>query len=1141
MGEQEQEYDSGNRTQLISQQRFRKPTSFGDTTGQLKGLFPPLDLAIVELEKFAKQEGFWSSTTTHANAGLEVLFGICAEKLAALIHDKAAAILGVKEELGKLQRRMDRIDCALKDAGWRRTDKEAATTTSCWLSELKSILHEAGDVFDDCRSEGGKLLDNELPSASSGLSILRRIPLISDISSVLVRNKIADRIRKLNDRIDEVAKDAWILNLEQVKPESRAVSTSYTRETCEIVEADVVGREIEDATERLAEVIITNDRRNFQVTAVTGMGGIGKTTLAQKVYNNPRIRENFQVRIWICISQKYSAVQLLQEITRKAGGSHGSAERVSELLPILSWTLAGRSIFLVLDDVWQSDVWTDLLRNPLQNGAASGCILVTTRDQNVAMRMGAKHIHQVEKMTVDSGWELLCKKTYLEEDAQSLRSVGVQIVNKCGGLPLAIKVIAGVLTTKEKSRKEWERVLKSNAWSMSELPEEFRGALYLSYDDLPPHLKQCFLSLCLYPEDDVHSIRDLRRMWVAEGFVNQEEGSIMEELAEQYYFELIRRSLLQPHPLYVDQGRCRIHDLLRSLGQYLSRGESYYGDSQSLDATAISKLRRLSIAESEEIVTIPGSETEQLRLRTLLLTKSPPRIEHNLFSRVPYLQVLILNGKGIECVPDSVANLIHLRLLDLDRTSISMLPCSIGSLTNLQTLNLQHCEFLNTLPRSITHLCSLRRLGLLGTPLRRVPEGIGRLQLLNDLEGFIINAGDSCNTERNSWDLEELESLGQLRWLQLSILGGKRNANSVQSTDGIIDQSLTVTHPRNRAFVLEDKAFLKELDISCRPQTEREKVSPYTEVEISKIEDIFEKLQPPPCLEELRIQNFYGEQFSSWMLPPSLGAYFPYLTYVSFIGLQLCSQLPPLGQLPHLRYLQIREALAIVTIGPELLGNGVGDGVHAATVFPKLEFLILVNMPNWEEWSLVGSETGNSSSRSLRVMPRLEVLRVRDCPKLRALPNGLQQLRALRIFNVARAHSLSVIKDFLFITELKIEMNNGIERVSNLPGLKKLTIWDTPALKCVDNLVALQCLELQDYSRESIPEWLLRLVQQRLHLRDNNLQLVMRCSAAVIQRCLKGGPDWPIIACFSRVSAYTEDRSAYLEYTKQTGCYRTNQ
>nr|CAD1843643.1 unnamed protein product [Ananas comosus var. bracteatus] len=201
----------------------------------------------------------------------------------------------------------------------------------------------------------------------------------------------------------------------------------------------------------------------------------------------------------------------------------------------------------------------------------------------------------------------------------------------------------------------------------------------------------------------------------------------------------------------------------------------------------------------------------------------------------------------------------------------------------------------------------------------------------------------------------------------------------------------------------------------------------------------------------------------------------------------------------------------------------------------------VTGMPDWEEWTLVGSETGHSSSCSLRVMPRLEELFVSDCPKLRALPKGLQQLRALRILTVERAHSLSVIEDFLFITELQINGNYNMERVSNLPALKKLTIWDTPALKCLDNLVALQYLELQDYSMESLPEWLLRLVQQRVHLRDNNLQLVMHCSAAVIQRCLKGGPNWLIIECFSRVSAYTEDKSAYLEYTKQTGCYRTNQ
>ncbi|OAY85684.1 putative disease resistance protein RGA3 [Ananas comosus] len=1071
-------------------------------------------------------------------AALDALLGICMEKLSALIQDEVAMIRGVKEELGKLQRRMKRIDGALNKEGRERTEDTA------WMNELQSILHEANDLFDDVRHEGEKLLDNELPSASSsGPSKLCGLPTFSCFNSFRVRHNLANRIRALNNRIDAVAKDRWIFNLESVKTVGRVASMSSTRETCEIMEADVVGREIEDATDELVEMIVTNNRRNFQVIAVAGMGGIGKTTLAQKLYNNPRIGDHFQVKIWICVTQKYSDVRLLQEITRKAGGSHGSAERVSELLPILSQTLGGRSIFLVLDDVWRYNVWTDLLRNPLQNGAASGCVLVTTRDQNVAMRMGAKHTHRVERMSVASGWELLCKRTYLEEeeDVQNLTSVGIQIVNKCGGLPLAIRVIAGVLTTKEKSRKEWEKVLRSNAWSMSELPEEFRGALYLSYDNLPPHLKQCFLSFCLYPEDYGLCHWDLRSMWVAEGFVKQDEGLLMEELAEQYYSELIRRSLLQPDPSFVDQARCTVHDLLRSLAQYLSRGESYYGDPQSLDATAISKLRRLSIPESGEIVTIPGPETERLRLRTLLLIESPPRIEQNLFSRVPYLQVLLLNGEGIECIPDSVGSLIHLRLLDLDRTSISRLPDSIGSLTNLRILNLQDCKFLNTLPRGITRLCSLRRLGLLGTPLRSVPEGIGRLQLLNDLNGFVINANGSCNTEQNSWDLEELKSLRQLRWLDLSILGGKCNANSVQSTDDIIDQLLTVTHPRNRAFVLEDKAFLKELAIYCTPQMERAEAPPYTEEEISKIEDTFEKLHPPTCLETLWIANFYSQHIPSWLLSSALGTNLPHLTYVNFIGLPLCPQLPPLGQLPHLRLLRIEDALAIVTIGLEFLGNGVGDGVHGATAFPKLEFLIMKSMPNWEEWSLVGSETGNSSSCSLRVMPRLEQLFVSGCPKLRALPKGLQQLRALRILTVERAHSLSVIEDFLFITELKIYMNNNTERISNLPAIKKLTIWNIPTLKCVDNLVALQYLELEDYSMESIPEWLLRLVQQCAHLHDKNLQLVMRCSAAVIQRCLRGGPDWPIIECFSRVTAYTKDRSAYLEYTKQTGCYRTNQ
>nr|CAD1843707.1 unnamed protein product [Ananas comosus var. bracteatus] len=251
----------------------------------------------------------------------------------------------------------------------------------------------------------------------------------------------------------------------------------------------------------------------------------------------------------------------------------------------------------------------------------------------------------------------------------------------------------------------------------------------------------------------------------------------------------------------------------------------------------------------------------------------------------------------------------------------------------------------------------------------------------------------------------------------------------MQPTDDTIDQVRTAAPPGNRAFVLANKAFLKKLAVSCTPQTGSAEAPLYTEEEISKVEDTLEKLHPPRCLEALSIGNFCGQQLPSWILSSSLGTYLPYLTYVSFIGLPLCSQLPPVGQLPHLRYLEFKNAFAIVTIGPELLSNGVCDGVHTATAFPKLEFLFITDMPNWEEWSLVGSETGNSLSCSLQVMPRPEVLHVIGCPKLRALPKGLQHLRALRILRATMAHSLSVIEDFPFITELQINGNYNMETV----------------------------------------------------------------------------------------------------------------
>ncbi|OAY78758.1 putative disease resistance protein RGA4 [Ananas comosus] len=190
-------------------------------------------------------------------AALDALLGICVEKLSALIQDEVAMIRGVKEELGKLQRRMKRIDGALKKVGRERTEDTA------WMNELQSILHEANDLFDDVRHEGEKLLDNELPSASSsGPSKLCGLPTFSCFNSIRVRHNLANRIRALNNRIDAVAKDRWIFNLESVKTVVDASMSSRAR----LVRSwkPTLSERDRDATDELVEMIVTNNRRIFK-------------------------------------------------------------------------------------------------------------------------------------------------------------------------------------------------------------------------------------------------------------------------------------------------------------------------------------------------------------------------------------------------------------------------------------------------------------------------------------------------------------------------------------------------------------------------------------------------------------------------------------------------------------------------------------------------------------------------------------------------------------------------------------------------------------------------------------------------------------------------------------------------------------
>uniref|UniRef100_A0A0E0LK32 Uncharacterized protein n=1 Tax=Oryza punctata TaxID=4537 RepID=A0A0E0LK32_ORYPU len=1039
---------------------------------------------------------------------LSAFVSACASKLAGLIADRIAAGLGVEDDVRGMQQRMERVGGVLADAERRRRRTgEHEASAGAWLDELRDFLYDADDVLDLCRCRVYHLLAERRPRSRP---LMAPVNLVSSLQKLQARLEIGAQIARLNRSFEEICKDMLFLSL--AVDESKAEDGGdrvRTRTSTPLLDTNVVGKEIKSAAEALVEKIMSDDGRG-EVVAIVGMGGIGKTTLAQRVFNSRRIAGGFPLRAWLCISREYSETDTVKEAIRCCGGDYGRAETLAELQLILRSSVAGKRIFLVLDDVWDAGVWTSLLRLPFHGATGRVRVLITTRDQRVAARVGANHIHQVKRLGGDSGWELLHRTARLDgaDEMQSLRDVGMAIVAKCGFLPLTIKVIGGLLMTKRRSRAEWERVLGSDAWSMAELRDEFKGAIFLSYEDLPSHLKQCFLYFSLFPADFVYYRCHLCRQWVAEGFIAASGERMAEEIAEEYYYELITRSILQPHPDYLaDQSRCTVHDVLRSFAQHLSRRESICGDFQAVGSSFLVKPRRLSLMNLEEAMVPPNSISHARKCFRTLFLMGIPKVHGRLVVRFSGLRTLFLSDCNIGKLPDSIGDLMHLRYLGFDNVNIPALPESIGHLTNLQFLNVKRCTLLTALPRALTRIRSLRRLGIEETPIRLVPRGIGRLHSLVDLQGFIVGSASSSSTMQKGWIFTELESLSQLKWLRIDSL---ENA-AIDNVD-----------------ILATKQHLKRLELSCSPKSLKSNGDndPWDEIEVEKTEAIFEKLLPASCLEDLLIRGFFGRRFPTWMESSSLCN----VTWLKLIDCRFCLKFPPLGQLPHLTFLKIVRANSVIAVGSEFHG-------HGATAFPKLEFLWIGKMPNWEDWSFHIAQATCSSF--LQIFPCLQQLELKDCPKLRALPEQLKHATKMQRLRIQGAHALKKIENLHELSgSLRINGGRSLASITDLYQIKELYVANCPALQFVNNLNALKWLYLEDETMDCIPMWLSRLAESGEQAGEDGLELELHCSTDILDKCLIGHQDWTIMERFTSVAAYCKED--YMCYSRHPVSYHTS-
>jgi hypothetical protein len=260
-----------------------------------------------------------------------------------------------------------------------------------------------------------------------------------------------------------------------------------------------------------------------------------------------------------------------------------------------------------------------------------------------------------------------------ELKVDTLKDIGMLIIAKCDRLPLAVKVIGGLLRQKHKRRSDWENILNDSTWSVSQMPPELNYAVYLSYQDLHPELKSCFLHYALLPKSTVFWYDRIVAMWISEGFVYGNSHDL-EVLGREYYDQLIARNLIEPDQKYTDHAVCNMHDVVRSFAQYLVRDEalvthkSEAGIAININQENIIRLS-LKTKESESDKLAWSSLQAHISLRTLVLVGEININSGDSLSSFPCLRTLHIEDGNFDALSKSLVQLKHLRYLCLDGTN----------------------------------------------------------------------------------------------------------------------------------------------------------------------------------------------------------------------------------------------------------------------------------------------------------------------------------------------------------------------------------------------------------------------------------------------------------------------------------------
>lgn len=802
----------------------------------------------------------------------------------------------------------------------------------------------------------------------------------------------------------------------------------------------IVGRE-DDITEVVNMLIRSGCGEGLPIISIEGLDGVGKSTLAQLVYNHHTVQHHFDRRMWIRVSRNSTVDRLLNDMLQSLGSTGSEPTWEGEDLKRLKKFLEGERYLLVVDDVWD---WEDCemirrLRKCLLDvgGSLGSKLMITTSLNGVAVDVREFGSYKLVPLPDELSWELFKKIAFRHgahggaKKTPELEDIGRGIVGKCGGLPLAIKLLGGLMSIKDQSEwvKTWESMVQNyslNHWSGY-------SAVKLSYEYLPSSsLKRCFASCSMFDEDTIIEKERLIQIWMAQGLLNSlyENLLTMEDIGNGYFEIFLQASLMQDPQRDINDNitHCKMHDIVHFFSLHKSESdrpvlsglESNRKDWNIVDYSADTLHLSFHNSAVWNMFKFPRQACHNLRIFSVV--GGCVDLE-DVFTQFTHLRVFRVEGQDVKNLPKSVVKLKYLRFLDISRTRIRMLPKSLTKLYNLQTLRTFD---LVELPKGFHKLINLRHFYIeryCHNPSRNLllPR-IGQLTNLQTLPFFWVSQEKGCQ-------IEELECLVNL--------GGKLTIYGLQNVK---------SNESSRKANLSGKSRIQSLELHWEGLSN------------NSVDDnmVLEDLQPHSYLKGLKIVGFQGSKFPSWMM------LLRNLVELQLEHLDEVEEIPSLGEFASLKILKIDMLQNVKCLGSKFFrstNSWESSRIEGERIilFPALREFELCRMPGLVEWS----DAMIPGHLSAELFPNLEKLRLCSLPKLVHLPR-MGNLHCLQQFEISYCESLTSLPNLsslTFLQELEIIGCPNLIRLSEeddglhgLLSLENLCIGNCPNLEAVPGI-----------------------------------------------------------------------------------------